>query len=859
MLNFSRKVLKGRIKFVYFILLILLNASVFANNELVENRKIGKVLLLNSYHKGYLWTDELTRGVEDYFFGKDVVLHVEYMDTKRQFDSTYQEILLSLLEYKHKIYNYDLVITSDNIAFDLLKEYREQLVGNTPIVFTGLNYVNDSDLEGCYNITGVNELANLVGNKSLIENLHPNCNRIIIITDNTATGKRVQQEAIRLREQSEIGQTQIELLYDVNSDELINKLQNLDSRTVVLFTFFNRDKDGVYFEYDQSAQLVCENSVQPVYGAWNSSLGFGIVGGYLANGYEQGRIAAEKAMKILAGVPASQIPIFNNPSTKLRFDYNQLKNKGISEKSLPRGSQIINSPLSFFQKNKKAIKVLLILFFILLLFALGLVYALSRSDRIKRELDHSRTQMSLLISNIPGVVYRCGSKGDWPLIFLSENIEKICGYPKEDFIENNSRDYSSIVYSDDLELVRDEIQNALDANVPWAFHYRIVHKDGTIHWVSENGRGVFDEDGQLIYLDGIILDITKRKEIEEEILLTNRKLKSTTESLKSTNLELTNAVTKLNKSKEVELLNEKLIRNEKILIKAHHNLKFKQEELNRVNLELKESHEETQQLNEELYANNEQLYSQNEELEATLHKLKETQAQLIQSEKMASAGVLIAGVAHEINNPLNFIQGGVSAIKTKIVSNKLEKYTKELFPLMDIIEDGVHRAANIVRSLNHFSRTSESFDEKCDLHAIVDNCLVMLMLNNESKDKVEIFKEFTTEECNLIGNEGKLHQVMLNILSNAQQAIETKGTIHISTTIINNKIILQIEDNGQGISEENLARIMDPFFTTKDPGQGTGLGLSIAYNVIKEHKGELSFSSELGKGTKVIISLPLKA
>lgn len=159
------------------------------------------------------------------------------MDTKRQFDSTYQEILLSLLEYKHKIYNYDLVITSDNIAFDLLKEYREQLVGNTPIVFTGLNYVNDSDLEGCYNITGVNELANLVGNKSLIENLHPNCNRIIIITDNTATGKRVQQEAIRLREQSEIGQTQIELLYDVNSDELINKLQNLDSRTVVLLLF----------------------------------------------------------------------------------------------------------------------------------------------------------------------------------------------------------------------------------------------------------------------------------------------------------------------------------------------------------------------------------------------------------------------------------------------------------------------------------------------------------------------------------------------------------------------------------------------------------------------------------------------
>jgi signal transduction histidine kinase len=132
------------------------------------------------------------------------------------------------------------------------------------------------------------------------------------------------------------------------------------------------------------------------------------------------------------------------------------------------------------------------------------------------------------------------------------------------------------------------------------------------------------------------------------------------------------------------------------------------------------------------------------------------------------------------------------------------------------------------------------------------------MLNNQIKNRIEVIKVYYQGKCIITGNEGKLHQAFLNILSNSVQAIDQTGLIKIESNIINKKVIIQITDNGCGISQKNLPKIMDPFFTTKDPGKGTGLGLSITYNVIKEHQGEIEYQSKTGKGTTVTVSLPLK-
>lgn len=264
--------------------------------------------------------------------------------------------------------------------------------------------------------------------------------------------------------------------------------------------------------------------------------------------------------------------------------------------------------------------------------------------------------------------------------------------------------------------------------------------------------------------------------------------------------------------------------------------------------------EELESLNEELRATNDELFNQREELENTVDELQTTQDYLIESEKMASLGVLSAGIAHEINNPLNFINGGITGVEGYMKENTPEHLSK-VQPLFQSIKEGIRRAANIITSLNHYSRKDDSKNEHCDMNLIIKNCAHML--HNQMKERIEVVFDFQKQEHFITGNEGRLHQVLLNILSNAAQAIEGKGKISINTFEKDSKLLISITDSGCGIKPEILPRITDPFFTTKDPGKGTGLGLSIASKIILDHNGTLKFESSPGKGTKVLISLPI--
>jgi signal transduction histidine kinase len=269
---------------------------------------------------------------------------------------------------------------------------------------------------------------------------------------------------------------------------------------------------------------------------------------------------------------------------------------------------------------------------------------------------------------------------------------------------------------------------------------------------------------------------------------------------------------------------------------------------------IKERTEDLEAANEQLKTTNEDLSGRREELEDAIDSLHRAQTQLIQSEKMASLGVLAAGVAHEINNPLNFINGGVMGLENYINEN-LKDHADDLDPLIEGIQIGVKRAAEIVTSLNRYSRHDDTPLIPCDIHSIIDNCLIML--SNQLKYKVDVQKIYTRKTYTLLCNEGKLHQAILNILANAEHAIDDKGSIIITTNIEKNKLVISITDTGCGISQENLLKITDPFFTTKDPGKGTGLGLSITYNILQECNGTLEFESQVGIGTKVIITFPV--
>jgi ligand-binding sensor domain-containing protein/signal transduction histidine kinase len=288
------------------------------------------------------------------------------------------------------------------------------------------------------------------------------------------------------------------------------------------------------------------------------------------------------------------------------------------------------------------------------------------------------------------------------------------------------------------------------------------------------------------------------------------------------------------------------------------NLKRRKAELEQLveekTIEVVQKNDALQTFNEELTSINEEINTQRDALEEALNNLKQAQKRIVHSEKMASLGVLAAGLAHEINNPLNFIKGGVVGIEEYLKDNIIEHYN-ELQPLVEVINVGVTRAAIIVKSLNHFNRSSDTIFTSANIHSIIDDCLIIL--HNKLKYKAEVIKNYTNKPYNLVCNVGRMHQSILHILTNSEQAIAQKGKITITTEIENDHLILSIEDTGYGIHPNNLPKVLDPFFTTKEPGKGSGLGLTITYSIVQEHGGSIEIESVPDIGTTVTIQLPL--
>lgn len=270
------------------------------------------------------------------------------------------------------------------------------------------------------------------------------------------------------------------------------------------------------------------------------------------------------------------------------------------------------------------------------------------------------------------------------------------------------------------------------------------------------------------------------------------------------------------------------------------------------------------------------------ELQKANSELKEAQAQLVQSAKMTSLGQLVAGVAHELNNPIGFIYSNTTHLREyseKLFSiieqieknphlakkikadNEFEYIQQDLPRLIKSCQDGAQRTRDIVLGLRNFSRLEESQLKDIDLHAAIE--MTLELLRGEIKNRIEVVRQFDTlplVHCYA----SQINQVVMNILSNAVHAINGQGEIWITTRALKNHLnivdVVQIviKDTGMGMSPEVVDKIFEPFFTTKEVGQGTGLGLSISYGIIQNHGGSIKVKSQINEGTEFTITIPVK-
>jgi signal transduction histidine kinase len=302
------------------------------------------------------------------------------------------------------------------------------------------------------------------------------------------------------------------------------------------------------------------------------------------------------------------------------------------------------------------------------------------------------------------------------------------------------------------------------------------------------------------------------------------------------------------------------------------------------NDELSQQNEEIITQKDHLAMLNHELENQKYELNNTLNELTQAQTHLVQSEKMASLGQLTAGVAHELNNPINFVSASIKPLQRNVedLLGLLDKYDSivqeknlsdgfgevdELKESVDLdylitetqnlfkgIVEGSSRSMQIVKDLRTFSRMEENEFKPFNIHDGIDSTL--LLLHHKMQNRIKVHKNYGKiphVEC----LPGKLNQVFMNILTNSILAIEGEGEITIETSSVGDKVKISLRDNGKGMPAEVKDQIFEPFFTTRTVGEGTGLGLSISYSIIEEHAGTIEVASEPGTGTEFIIILPL--
>ncbi|MCG6551462.1 MAG: sensor histidine kinase [Candidatus Magnetominusculus sp. LBB02] len=368
------------------ILIILICALLPLSMGEAKPASYESVLLLNSYNKGYQWTDNEVRGVESVFKGmENITLHIEYMDTKRIKSAEYYRQLSELFAYKYSGVRFKVVIVTDDDALDFVKEYRETLFKDIPVVFCGINDFTPERIEGFRGFTGVNEGADYEATVETALKLNPRVKKFIVISDLMTAGilERKSFDDATTRFRNTVNFTYLDNSTMQEARQTVSRLTN-DS--AVFYLSYFKDRNGEDYTAAAAVTQITKASAVPVYGGVDYMLGYGIVGGMLKNSFYQGETAGKLALRILKGEKPDDIPVVMRSPNTFMFDYNALERFGIKVSSLPEGAVVINQPETFYYKYKRVIWAASALIVGLVIFIVILLFNIRKRIRAEREL-----------------------------------------------------------------------------------------------------------------------------------------------------------------------------------------------------------------------------------------------------------------------------------------------------------------------------------------------------------------------------------------------------------------------------------------------------------------------------------------
>ena len=489
-------------KVVLFLLL-----SIFAYSK--------EILLLHSYHKGYVWTNSISEAVEDSFRNTDVVISTEFMDTKRTYSQEHINLLFTLYQEKYKNKKFDLIIASDNNALSFLEKYHDKIFQDVPIVFCGINnfeYERFNKLHIKNRTTGVLEAVDIKKNINLIFKLHPNVKKLLVLNDQTVTGQEMKREFFEVFEQFK-KDIDIEYIDKFRLDRLKERVKNLDKDTVILYIHLIKDETGKIFNFKNGLIELDNSTDAPIYGLWDFYLNHGIIGGFLTNGYGQGRDASALAKEILNGKAVSEMKIIKKGSNRYIFDHKKLEEYGIDEKQTPRGSLIKNKPFSFYETYKMRIMLTLLVFLFFIMIIVLLVMSLVDKRKARNEYKIQLHFIEALLNTIKNPISYKDKEGKY--IGCNNAFCEFFGHTKDEIIGKSMEDFFGN-YPEFLN-AHMEIEKRLFNNEEIGeFIMEFPLKNGELRSVLLNKSLYYDLSGNMQGILSVLHDITEFVEAQKE-------------------------------------------------------------------------------------------------------------------------------------------------------------------------------------------------------------------------------------------------------------------------------------------------------------------------------------------------------
>lgn len=809
-------------KIITIILLVVICVDSHAKNK-------KRVLFISSYNSSFPTFFQQIEGVKSVFDTANVIIDVEFMDSKRFVDTINLTHFFTQLAYKINTgASYDGIITSDDNALNFVVNNQNLLFGDIPIVFCGVNNISNAlNQNKNKDITGIVEAVSMQETLELMQKLFPDNNEVYCIVDNTNSGqgdfKKYQELASKW---PEIKFQSIQI-HKLTFDAYIQKLSEINRNTPVLLLSAYYDKNGKTIDFYESLEVIKQHLPAPLFHLWHHGMGQGIFGGMIISHYEQGKEAAKLLHTVLHGNDISKIKVRNNSPNIYLFDYNELKQFQINTNQLPIDSNIINQPISFYAKYKLQIHATLAVFVCLIIFIGLLLKNIFKRHKAEKELRTHNLEMAALNKK-----YRAQNE---ELVAAKHLVDKNA-QRFEHLFENNPVSLWEEDFYEVKTLLAEVKQKYKDLKQYLINNSDFVNKCASLIKITRI-------NNQTLALHGY----KTKEEIIQNLAETFNEVSQRT---------FINLLIALSENQSKFIAETEYLKKDGSIISAIlHVYTFDETKKSIVAIvdttALKKAEQE--------------LSKQIKALEKSERELKKSNTQLLAAkEKAETANQLknefLQNMSHEVRTPLNGIIGFA-----KLVNNKRVKEEKrKLFT--DIIVSSSYQLLKVIDAILEISILAKKqltvVEEEFSLNKLLRELYSIFELKTKEKGiALNLILGLSDNNSIIITDKTRLNKVLSNLIENAIK-FTTEGFVNFGYKKMDGFIELFVKDSGIGISEENQKKIFERFTQEdkqiSDTFGGLGLGLAISKENTQLIGGTLVVESKKGEGATFTVRIPYK-